>query len=36
MNEMLSDTSGFRNIDIKSGKEIKLCAQLEDRLISFF
>ena len=26
MNEMLSDTSGFRNTDIKSGKEIKLCA----------
>ena len=36
MNEMLSDTSEFRNIDIKPGKEIKLCAQLEDRLISFF
>lgn len=35
MNEMSSDTSKFRNIDIKSGIEIYHLLQLEDKLISF-
>ena len=35
MNEMLSDSSKFSNIDTKSGKEINYLLQLVDRLISF-
>ena len=35
MNEMLSDTSKFRNADRKSGKEINYMLKLKDRLISF-
>ena len=35
MNEILSDSSKFKKLDIKSGKEINSLLQLEDRLTNF-
>ena len=35
LNKMLSDSSKFKKLNVKSGKEINFLLQLEDRLTNF-